>query len=253
MLGTGTGSPGTHLPIMKAYNFKIQLKWVPGCLSPASKWFCLQTGNAPKVILAGQFKEHLEYNLVMLHRVIDQTIRRVINNEQVQASEKLISFFEPHSDIIKKDNRQIHYGHKVYLTTGKSGLIVDCLMPRGNPNDSTLVEKIVERQKKVLQKTPRQMSLDGGFASQDGLKKAKAAGVKDVCFTKKRGLKVLDMVKSHWVYKKLRRFRAGIEAIISAMKRAFGLDRCTWKGWDGFRQYIWSSIAAFNLQVLASS
>jgi len=206
-----------------------------------------------KVILAGQFKEHLEYNLVMLHRVIDQTIRRVINNEQVQASEKLISFFEPHSDIIKKDNRQIHYGHKVYLTTGKSGLIVDCLMPRGNPNDSTLVEKIVERQKKVLQKTPRQMSLDGGFASQDGLKKAKAAGVKDVCFTKKRGLKVLDMVKSHWVYKKLRRFRAGIEAIISAMKRAFGLDRCTWKGWDGFRQYIWSSIAAFNLQVLASS
>ncbi len=216
----------------------------------------LETYNSPdieKMIPAKQLKAQLEYNLEMLHRVIDQTTRRVIKKEAVPASEKLISFFEPHSDIIKKDNRDTHFGHKVYLATGKSGLIVDCLMPRGNPNDSTLVEEIVERQKKVLQRPPRQMSLDGGFASKDGLEKAKAAGVKDVCFTKKRGLKVLDMVKSHWVYKKLRRFRAGIEAIISAMKRAFGLDRCTWKGWDGFKQYVWSSIAAFNLQVLASS
>jgi len=60
-------------------------------------------------------------------------------------------------------------------------------------------------------------------------------------FAKKRGLGVLEMVKSLWVYKKLRNFRAGLEANISRLKRAFGLDRCTWQGWPGFRQYVWSA------------
>ena len=111
----------------------------------------------------------------------------------------------------------------------------------------------MERQKEVLHKPPRQISFDGGFASKDALNEAKEAGIKDVCFAKRRNLNILDMVKSNWVYKKLRNFRAGIEAIISTMKRAFGLDRCTWRGWEGFKQYVWSSVVAFNLQVLASS
>jgi IS5 family transposase len=75
--------------------------------------------------------------------------------------------------------------------------------------------------------------------------------VKDVVFAKKRGLSVLDMAKSSWVYKKLRNFRAGIEANISTLKRAFGLNRCTWKSWKGFCRYVWSSIVAYNPQVMA--
>jgi IS5 family transposase len=59
------------------------------------------------------------------------------------------------------------------------------------------------------------------------------------------------MAKSAWVYKMLRNFRAGIEAGISTLKRAFGLDRCTWSGWGGFKQYVGSSIVSYNLLVLA--
>lgn len=137
------------------------------------------------------------------------------------------------------------------MTTGKSGVVLDCLMPRGNPNDSVMFEKLLNRQKEILGKTPRQMSADGGFASKDNLEKAKASGIRDLVFAKKRGLKILDMARSEWVYKKLRNFRAGIEGIISALKRAFGLDRCTWKDWEGFKQYVWSCIVTFNLQVMA--
>ncbi len=79
----------------------------------------------------------------------------------------------------------------------------------------------------------------------------KSNGVKDAVFAKKRGLSILDMAKSTWVYKKLRNFRAGIEAGISALKRAFGLDRCTWSGWEGFKRYVLSSIVSYNLLVLA--
>jgi len=92
---------------------------------------------------------------------------------------------------------------------------------------------------------------DGGYASLDNLKQAKALGVHDVAFHKKRGLTIEDMVKSRWVYRKLRNFRAGIEANISCLKRAFGLARCTWRGLAHFKAYVWSSVVAYNLTLVA--
>ena len=72
-----------------------------------------------------------------------------------------------------------------------------------------------------------------------------ARGVCDVAFHKKRGLRIEDMVRSRWVYRKLRNFRAGIEAGISCLKRAYGLARCTWKGLAHFQAYVWSSVVAW--------
>ena len=77
---------------------------------------------------------------------------------------------------------------------------------------------------------PRQTAADGGFASRDNLSQAKALGVHDAAFHKKAGLRVADMVKSNWVYRKLRNFRAAIESDISCLKRAYGLARCLWRG-----------------------
>ena len=91
---------------------------------------------------------------------------------------------------------------------------------------------------------PRQTAADGGYASRDNLKQAKARGVQDVAFHKKCGIAVADMVKSPWVYRRLRNFRAGIEAGISCFKRAYGGARCTWRGLDHFKAYIWSAVVA---------
>ncbi len=66
-----------------------------------------------------------------------------------------------------------------------------------------------------------------------------------------RGLKVEDMDKSDWVYRKLRNFRAGIEAGVSWLKRAYGLARCTWKGLSHFNAYVWSQVVAHNLSLYA--
>lgn len=73
------------------------------------------------------------------------------------------------------------------------------------------------------------------FASKDNLSFAKQHQVRDVVFAKHRGLGMLDMAQSNWVYKCLKLSRAGIEAHLSALKRRFGLTRCTWS--RGFRRY----------------
>jgi transposase, IS5 family len=75
--------------------------------------------------------------------------------------------------------------------------------------------------------------------------------VKDAVFSKKRGLSIEEMAKSNWVYRRLKNFRAGIEANISTLKRAYGLTRCSWSGWEGFKQYVWSAIVSYNLLTIA--
>lgn len=184
-------------------------------------------------------------------QVIAQTTRRVLHGEAVPATEKLVSLFEAHADVLVKDRRATYYGHKVFLTTGRSGLILDCAIPKGNPGDVTWAVPLVRRHQRLFGRPPRQASWDGGFASQDNLAQCKTLGVADVCFAKKRGLAIRAMVRSEWVYDKLRRFRAGIESGISLLKRVFGLARCVWKGATGFHAYVRTAVLAANLLLLA--
>ena len=184
-------------------------------------------------------------------KVINQTERRVLQEETVPAGEKIVSIFEEHTDIIIKDRRDTYFGHKICLTSGKSGLLLDCVIEDGNPADSELAIEMIERQKVIYGRAPKQSAFDGGFASKTNLTNLKAAGVQDVMFSKKCGLKIVDMAKSTWVYKKLRDFRAGIEGMISFLKRCFGVSRCTWCGLESFKSYVWGSIVSANILILA--
>ena len=193
----------------------------------------------------------LKHYVDLALRVIDQTEKRVVYGQAVPASDKVVSIFEPHTDIIVKDRRDTFYGHKVCLTGGASNLIVDCVITDGNPADTTLTEMMLDRQNEIYGRYPLKVALDGGFASRDNLDAAKSKEIKDVCFAKKRGLKVEDMCRSQWVYDRLRRFRAGIESGISWIKRCFGFARCTWKGLRSFKSYTWASIVSANLLTIA--
>lgn len=204
-----------------------------------------------EALTASGITADLDRFLPLTQRVMDQTQRRVLEGQSVPASEKIVSIFEEHTDIIRKDNRETLYGHKICLTGGASSMILDCKVLEGNPADSTLAKTMVDRQAEIFSRLPRQVVFDGGFASKVNLSDLKAAGVEDVAFSKGRGLEISDMVKSSWVFKRLRDFRAGIEGNISFLKRIFGLDRCTWRSWSSFQSYVWGSILSFNLLVFA--
>jgi len=198
-----------------------------------------------------EFKKELADVLAHFPKILEQCRRRVVRGEKVPAGEKLVSIFEPHSDIIVKGQRETLFGHKICLTGGASNMILGCQIERGNPADSELYIAAIEKTSETLGRIPKQVSADDGFASEDNARSAQALGVGDVVFGGKLKNELTRWVRSAWVQKQLRRFRAGIESTISAGKRAFGLDRCTWSGWEGFESYVWLSVVAWNLQVLA--
>lgn len=196
-------------------------------------------------------EKQLMHWLDLMQSVIEQARQRVLLGRKLPASQKMVSVFETHTDILIKDRRDTVFGHKVCLAGGASGLITDCTIEDGNPPDSLLAAKMIVRHEGIFGKPPRQAAFDGGFASKSNLKAIKVYGLKDVAFHKRRGLEITDMVKSSWVYKQLRNFRAGIEGNISTLKRAFGLSRCNWRGRENFHAYVWTSILAYNLVALA--
>jgi IS5 family transposase len=199
------------------------------------------------IALHAEVQRHID----LARKVIGQTERRIFKGEKVPATEKVVSIFEPHTDIIVKDRRDTYYGHKICLCVGASNLITDCVVTQGNPADTELTTVMLDRQKEIYARYPLKVALDGGFASKDNLAAAKQRQIKDVCFAKKRGLQVDKMCRSQWVYNRLRRFRAGVESVISWIKRCLGFDRCTWKGQQSFQCYVWLSAVTANLITLA--
>ena len=205
-----------------------------------------QLWQAPDPMTVALWQAEFRHYRPQIERIIAQTERRVLHGETVAANEKIVSLFEPHADIIVKGGRDVEYGHKLNLTAGRSGLILDLVIESGNPADSERFLPMLDRHIAFYGQAPRQAAADGGYASRHNLSQAKARGVTDMAFHKKAGLRVEDMVKSRWVYRKLRNFRAGIEAVISC-----GKARCTWRGIDHFKAYVWSSVVAFNLALFA--
>jgi IS5 family transposase len=210
-----------------------------------------ELSHVPDPIMVAIWQAEFHHYRPLIERIIAQTERRVLHGEAVAASDKIVSLFEPHADIIVKGSRDTEYGHKLNLTTGRSGMILDLVIEAGNPADSDRLLPMLERHIAFYGRAPRQAAADGGFATRKNLTTAKARGVCDMAFHKKAGLRIEDMVRSKWVYRKLRNFRAGIEAGISCLKRAYGLARCTWRGLDHFKTYVWSSAVAYSLVLFA--
>ena len=96
----------------------------------------------------------------------------MILGQKVPATEKIVSIFEEHTDIIEKGLARV-FGHKLYLTVGKSSLILDAVLMNGNPADSQQVKPLLQHQCRQYGRYPCQTSFDGGFASSDNLKWAK--------------------------------------------------------------------------------
>lgn len=204
-------------------------------------------------IEARVYKEELSGYLESLETIINQTERRVLKGEKVEAKDKLVSIFETHSDILTKGKRKVVFGHKILLSGGESNLILDCMIERGNWSDAEIFGKAIDRLKERYDVHPEEIATDGGFASKDNYDYAVGEGIKKVLFTKKCSAKIVELVKTSRAYKRLKKFRAGIEGCISAAKRSYGLSRCTWKGWRSFQGYVWLGVIAFNLSIMANA
>jgi len=199
-----------------------------------------------------QYLEKLEGLLQLMEIVYSMTERREILKEKVPVEEKIFSIYELHTDIIVKGKRDAQFGHKINLGSGKSNLILTCDIVEGNPNDKELYQKAIKDCKNNYNAIPVSSTADGGYASIENLQFSKKMGIANIVFNKIRG-SMKNIVKNKWVETKLKKWRSGIEAIISNLKRGFEIHRCNWKGFAHYRQKIFWSIIGYNIRVMTGA
>jgi transposase, IS5 family len=187
--------------------------------------------------------------LPKMEQVYDISYRHELLGESVPNSEKIFSIYEEHTDIIVKGSREVAFGHKVNLATGRSSLILDCEITDGNPKDSTLYEGVLERVRNDYGIRPRDMVTDGGYASLRNQEKAKEYGIVNIVFNKIVG-SLKNVVTSVQMETRLKKWRSGMEAVVSNLKRGFHLFRCEWKGRDHFDAKVLWSVIAYNIRVI---
>lgn len=207
--------------------------------------------NLAEVLQLDAAKVALKTYIPRAKIVTDQADRRIVKGEQVPSSEKIVSIFEEHTDIIVKGFRDVVFGHKVMLSAGVSGMILSLETLNGNPKDSTLVESAFERHMRLYGVAPSAAAFDGCFASTANRDHAKELGVENITFCKNRSLNLDSLLSSKELHKPLRNLRAGTEGCISFLKRIFGFSRVLDKTLDTFKAVLQMGAFAYNLTLLA--
>ena len=192
----------------------------------------------------------LQALLPKMQQVSNVAYRREILQEQVPVAEKLFSIFEDHTDCIIKGGREPVFGHKINFTSGKSNLIMDCIQQRGNPADVTYFPTTLDHLATNFDLIPRDIAADGAFASTANVLEAQARGLVNIVFNKVKGA-MHNIASSKKMETMLKKWRSGMEAVISNFKRGLKASLCTWKGWEAFQCFIWWSVITFNLRIIA--
>ncbi len=200
-----------------------------------------------------KLKQQLQTFVTRTQAVLEQTVRRVFKQETVPAREKLVSIFEPHTDIIKrgKAGKATEFGHKVWLDEVDGGIVSDYRILEGNPADSEQWQASIDQHIVQFGKAPYQASADRGVSSKPNEDYATDKGVKRVILPKVgyKSQKRRDHERQSW-FRRGRRYHAGVEGRISVLKRKHGLDRCLNHGEDGFELWVGWGVIANNLTMI---
>jgi len=189
-------------------------------------------------------------------RVVDQARRRVIDNEQVPAAEKIYSIFEPHTSLIKrgKAGKPVEFGHKIYLAQTRTGLITQYWVLDGNPSDEDHVVPSIQQHKATFGRAPKLYANDRGSYSADNIKACQQEGVACVSIPQRGGQKTAEReaFEKSPEFKQGQRFRAGIEGTISVLMRGRGMKRCLAAGKKGLELLVGLAVLANNLLRIAA-
>jgi len=193
--------------------------------------------------LAAELKGYLP----AMERVVEVARRVHLDGERVPARERVFSLFEPHTELIErgKRDRPVEFGHMVWLAQSREKFITDYEVMEEREPDSELAEPVVERHRALYGVVPEVLAADKGFSPR-AEKRAELEALVDTLAIPRRVADFADRLLVHWQC-----FRAGIEGTISALKRAFRLFRCLFRGFKNFASGVGLSIFGHNLLVLA--
>jgi IS5 family transposase len=194
-------------------------------------------------------EERLGAMAEQVRRVVRQTKARIFGG-QTQFPNKVVSLFEPHTEIIRKGKagQPNEFGKLVELQEAENQIVTHYEVFAERPSDQHLLLPAVEAHRRKFGRVPGWVAADAGFYSRANEEVAQAMGVKYVSIPNRytRSAERRRWEKQRW-FKKGQKWRTGCEGRISILKRRHGLSRCRYHGLEGMRRWVGLGVIADNL------
>lgn len=193
--------------------------------------------------------ERLQYMSDRVRQVVRQTRARVFGGI-TQLPGKLVSLFEPHTEIIRKGKagKPNEFGKLVQVQEAENQIITHYEVYDQRPSDQHLLLPAVEAHQRKFGRVPRLVAADAGYYTRANEDRAHALGVKRVSIPNRsaRSEERRQWERQRW-FKQGQKWRTGCEGRISVVKRRHGLQRCRYHGADGMKRWVGLGVIADNL------
>ena len=212
------------------------------------------SGVVEQLALEG-LRRQIEEMAPRVRQVMKQTRARIFGGD-TRVEGKLLSLFEPSTEIIRKGKagKPNEFGKMVKLQEAENQIVVDYEVYDRRPNDADLLIPAIETHQARLGRAPYLVAADAAFYSGKNEAAAKAKGVKRVCVPN-RSTKSPERKreqKKRW-FRNGQKWRTGSEGRISVVKRRHGLDRCRYKGDSGMRRWVGLGVIGDNLVTIGNA
>ena len=189
-----------------------------------------------------------ERDLHIAEAILAQTEQKL--SGVVSIPDRIVSLHDPEARPIRKGKlkKPNEFGRTLQLVQDSSGVILDHELHDGNPSDKKELVPLVKRFKKLFRRAPSEIATDKGYYSDDGVVSLRSLKVKRIAIPKIGRLSEKEKKKQHskW-FKSLQRFRCGIEAGISMLKRCFSLGYTRVLGTKATTVCVNLAIFSYNL------
>ena len=181
----------------------------------------------------------------LVRQVVAQTRSRVLRGN-THYPDKVVSLFEPHTDIIRKGKlaRPTEFGRLVKIQEAEAQFITDYTVVDPGQSERALWEPALDRHIALFERAPELAVADGGFASRRNERAARDRGVRHVVLPRQAREQRSRIARAAL------RWRTGSEGRISALKRRHGLRRCRYRGESGMSRWVGLGVIVNDLLVL---
>jgi len=141
-----------------------------------------RANNVLKQMVLEGLREKLDTMVSLVKQVMKQTRARIFRGN-THAEGKILSLFEPSTEIIRKGKagKPNEFGKMVKLQEAEDQIVIDYEVYDRRPSDSDLLIAAIETHRAMLGRTPHLVAADAAFYSAKNEAAAKAQGVKRVC------------------------------------------------------------------------
>ena len=208
-----------------------------------------RAGSLSKQLALEGMRAEIERMAPLVRQVMKQTRARIFRGD-TRAEGKIVSLFEPSTEIIRKGkaSKPTEFGKMVKLQEAENQIVTAYEVYDRRPSDCDLLIGAIDIHQARLGRVPRLVAADAAFYSAHNERAAKAKGVKRVCIpnrsTKSPARKREQ--KKRW-FRQGQKWRTGCEGRISVAKRRNGLNRCRYKGDAGMKRWVGLGVIADNL------